>query len=203
MKWKDLELIFLMLFFLIPSNGCKEDDPSPAIHEFPGLVFKDEFGQTMGIFGGPDDNDWKYDSAWTPEIHALLNFNDSVDLTGTYLDSSYISGIEPGEILFNFFPNPVRSIAIIYIILPGHVKVKMALVDSCYNSVLTHSFKDSDTAWIGLDMRDDSRFNEGVVYRMFYTMSVEGNIDFYKGHGDILMCEDLPPNTCLRFIDDP
>jgi hypothetical protein len=32
-------------------------------------------------------------------------------------------------------------------------------------------------------------------------MSVEGNPDFYKGHGDILMCGDRPQNSCLRYIE--
>jgi hypothetical protein len=169
--------------------------------EFPGIVFTDEYGQTLGTYGDNDDIDWKHDLVWQPEIYNLMNFNDSFDLSGTYLDSSYIPGNDQPEIPFTYFPNPVADMASVYIILPGQIKVKLVIVDAYLNPILTYSFKKSDTAWVWLDLEDQSLFIEGEVYRLYYTMSVEGNMYFYKGHGDILMCGDRPQNSCLKYIE--
>jgi hypothetical protein len=203
MNPKSVVSILVLLLVLLSFNYCNEDNP-PVKNEFPGIVFTSETGEPLGTFGGKDDNDWKHDLAWAPEIYDLMNFDDSLDLSGTYLDSSYIAGNDPPEIPFIFFPNPVATFASVYIILPGQIKVKLVMVDANLKPVLTYSYKKSDTAWVMLDLENQSRFIEGKVYRLYYTMSVEGNMDFYRGHGDILMCGDRPPqyeSTCLRYIE--
>lgn len=194
-------LALLLVFF---SFNCHHEDNAPAKIEFTGIVFTSETGDPLGTYGGKDDNDWKHDPSWSPEIYNLMNFNDSVDLSGTYLDSTYIPGNDPPEIQFIFFPNPVADMASVYIIMPGQIKVKLVIVDSNLNTLLKYSYKKSDTAWVWLDLKDESRFVEGDVYRLYYTMSVDGNIDFYRGHGDILMCWDRPPqypSTCLKYLE--
>lgn len=202
MKRKIIVLICLMLLVAVTYFACREDDPPVTIHEFPGLVFTDEYGNHLGTYGGPDDNDWGYDSVWDPEVRLMFDWVDPSDLSGTYLDTSYHSGDDPDMVPINLFPNPVAGIASFYTLLPGCVNIRLVMVDSTYNQVMTSSLQRCDTVWFGLDLSDGSRFTEGVVYRLFYSFSVEGNPDFYRGHGDILMCEDRPPNTCLRFIEN-
>lgn len=202
MKPKSVVSILVLLLVFLSFNCCNEDNSLG--NKFSGIVFTSEGGQPLGTYGGKDDNDWKYDADWAQKVYDLMDFDDTVDLAGTYLDSSYIPSDDPPEIKFAFFPNPVADMASVYIILPGMIKVKLAIVDSNLNPLLTYSYKKSDTAWVWLDLKDQSRFIIGEVYRVYYTMSVEGNTDFYKGHGDILMCMDRPPeyeSTCLKYIE--
>ncbi len=183
-------------------NACKDkknnDDLPPVEMEFPGIVFRDEMGNHLGNYGGPDDNDWKFDQSWPSEVDDLMKFPDSVQLSGTYLDTSYVPGQD--LIRFHLFPNPVNAFASVYIILPGRAKIKLALVDHFLKPVMTKVYLDSDTSWVWLDLSDTSRFIEGEVYRLYYLMSVEGRQDFYQGHGDVLMCRELPFN-CLKYIE--
>jgi len=188
-------LVFIMLF-----DTCKNDnmDTSPQV-KFKGIVFRDEIGNHLGTYAGPDDNDWKYDSIWTDEIQGIINFQDTVGLEGTYLYQTYFA---PAEIPFSFFPNPVANKASAYILMPGKLKVRMAMIDQDLNTVFDTSYIDQDTSWVFLDFSDTSKFIEGFVYRLYYTFSVAGNQDFYKGHGDVFMCFQKPPALCLDYLED-
>jgi hypothetical protein len=167
--------------------------------KFSGIVFKDEYGNDQGTYGGTDDNDWNYDSTWSQEIWDLLDFNDTVSLSGTYLNSSYDP---PQQISFYLFPNPVADEASAYILVPGNIKIKMALADHQLKSVSTYCYKGRDTSWVRLVMEDTNTFVEGEVYRLYYTFSVLGRENFYKGHGDVLMCYNRPSNLCLSYLDE-
>lgn len=202
MKISPIRLLWMLSVLLLNFYACKDkknnDDPPPVEVEFPGIVFTDEMGNHLGNYGGTDDNDWKRDLSWPSEVDDLMKFPDTVQLSGTYLDSAYVPGQD--LIQFHFFPNPVHSLASVYIILPGHVKVKLALVDHFLKPVMTKVYLDSDTSWVWLDLSDTSQFVEGEVYRMYYILSAEGNEDFYKGHGDILKCRELQFN-CVKYIE--
>jgi hypothetical protein len=75
------------------------------------------------------------------------------------------------------------------------------MVDREMNVVFEHTYIDSDTSWTILDFSDTAKFVEGEVYRLHYTMSVAGNENFYKGHGDILMCSRLQ-SQCLEYLEE-
>ncbi len=193
-------VIIMMLFSVLLSflPACKDDEPSVSDVEFRGIVFRDELGNHTGTYGGTDDNDWSYDSLWTPETWAILNFPDTVGLAGTFLYPTYAA---PGPIQLSFFPNPVNQNTNAYLILPGKIKVKMALMDREMNVIFKHVYIDSDTSWTILDFSDTTKFVEGEVYRLIYTMSVDGDENFYKGHGDILMCSKLQ-SQCLDYLEE-
>jgi len=190
----------LILFIILLFNTCKEDDQDtlPPV-KFKGVVYRDEMGNHLGTYAGPDDNDWKYDTTWTDDIRDIMNFHDTVDLTGTYLNQAYFA---PEEIPFYFFPNPVTNMASAYILMPGKLKVRMAMIDENQDTVFNTSYKDQDTSWVFLDFSDTAIFTEGKVYRMYYTFSVAGNEDFYKGHGDVFMCFQKPPTLCLEYLEE-
>lgn len=205
MKAKSIFTVGILLLVLVFFNYCKKDENQPVKHKFPGLIFKDEIGQDIGFYGGTDDHDWEYDKDWPQEVYDLMNFNDTVSLSGTYLDSSYIAGNNPQWIQFVLFPNPVAHIARIIIDLPGRIKFKLVFVDNYLNPILKYSFKKLDRTELVFDLNSENKFVEGEVYRLYYTMSVEGKENFYKGHGDILMCDEFPPtypSTCLRYLDE-
>jgi hypothetical protein len=193
----------IVLVIIISSSACKENDDNEPDGQvpinFPGIVFTDEMGNPLGIYGGQDDNDWKYDNSWPAEIQELMNFPDTLDMSETYLDPSFVPGNE--TIHFIFFPNPVATIGHVILKLPGKVKVKLLLIDRFANPVLEHAYIDKDDSWISLKMDNESLFVEGEVYRMYYSFSVKGNPDFYFGHGDILMCSDRPQNLCEHYLD--
>jgi hypothetical protein len=190
----------VLFSFMILFSTCKEDDPSTTPVKFQGIVFTDEVGNSLGTYGGTDDNDWQHDSTWTEAIWDILNFQDTVDLAGTYLHQTYFA---PEDIFFSFFPNPVATTSSAYIRMPGRLKVKMAMVDEKMNVVQTYAYQDQDTSWVFLDFSDTAKFIEGEVYRLYYTFSVEGNEHFYKGHGDVLMCYQRPASLlCVDYLEE-
>jgi hypothetical protein len=197
MKYHAIILTSIVIISAVLLTTCKDDDPSDTPVKFQGIVFTDEVGNSLGTYGGEDDNDWKSDSVWTQEILDIMSFQDTVDLSGTYLNQTFAAE----EIQFNFFPNPVASVTSARIEMPGRLKVKMAMVDEKLNIVQTFAYKDQDISWVFLDFSDTARFVEGEVYRMYYTFSVEGNENFYKGHGDVLMCYQRPANLCLGYLE--
>jgi hypothetical protein len=195
-------ILFISILFIIIglSTTCKNEEPSNTPVKFSGIVFKDEYGNDLGIYGGSDDNDWQFDETWTEETWGIMDFEDTIDLSGTYLNQTYFA---PENIQFTFFPNPVANYAIPHIIMPGRLKVKIAMVAKNLNTVFHISYKDQDTSMFNLDLSDTVKFIEGDVYRVYYTFSVEGMEDFYKGHGDVLMCYQRPANLlCLDYLDE-
>jgi hypothetical protein len=202
MKTRLLGLLSIALLVVIASS-CKESEDSESEEQvpmqFPGIVFRDEIGNPLGIYGGQDDNDWDSDATWPQEIHALMNFPDTIDMSGTYLDSSYVHGTD--LIPFALFPNPVATIGNINALLPGQLKIKLLIIDRYANPVYKHVLIDKGSVWHTIHMDDESVFVEGEVYRLYYSLSVEGNPDFYLGHGDILMCADRPQNLCEHYLN--
>jgi hypothetical protein len=193
----------IVLVVIISLPACKEkENNEPAGQEpmnFPGILFRDELGNPLGIFGGQDDNDWDRDVTWPQEIHALMSFPDTLDMSETYLDSSFVPGID--LIPFALFPNPVGLIGNINALLPGQLKIKLLIIDQYAKPVFKHAFIDNESTWLTIKMDDGSVFVEGEVYRLYYSLSVEGNPDFYLGHGDILICSDRPQNLCEHYLD--
>lgn len=197
-----LPAVCVLVFFA----GCKKHSDtieSSGIHLFNGIVVTNEVGQPLGTWG-TEDGDWKTDANWTSAEYDLLNFPDTISLDGTYIEDTTGWNIGPGihEQPNNFvalFPNPVYNDAMMVFRDFGVVKCKVVLVDKYYKPLETFSFK-----WNGLvhhlvDLSDSIKYQNGV-YRIFYSYSVKDSLNFYKGHGDILICRDHSWQYCKSLV---
>ncbi len=194
--------IQIIFGILLCGIGCDEKQSPTITHSFSGIIVFDNQGFPMATWGH-DDGDWEEDENWTEEEYALLDFMDTVSISGTFLkDTSEWNGTGIGEIYRNeviAFPNPaINNLNMIARGL-GLVKFKANIVDKYHNSLFTYACKDS-TRIISLDVTDSSIFEDGEIYRLYYSLSVEDNLNFYKGHGDILICREDLPQECEKYV---
>jgi hypothetical protein len=198
--------ILFIIFIFLSINGCKkntENNITPNIYNFHGIVTFDKGGNRMGNWG-TDDRDWSTDIYWTEEELALLDFVDTISLDNTFIKDTTDWNTGPGIHVMPqnnviAFPNPVnKSLVIMYKGL-GLIKFKATIVDKYFNRLFTYACKDS-TATIMLSVSDSTIFKNGTIYRMYYSLSTIDSINFYKGHGDILICRESELQDCQEFV---
>jgi len=198
--------LLLSVCVLICLAGCKKNDDtqnSSNAHIFKGIVVTDEVGNALGTWG-TEDGDWGTDANWSPSEYELLNFPDTISLDGTYIRDTTGWNIGPGihEQPYNIviaFPNPVKEYPILVYRGLGLLKFKTTIVDKYYNRLYTYACKDS-AANIHLDFSDTIKFQSGTIYRMYYTLSTKDSLNFYKGHGDILICRESAHQDCQKYV---
>ena len=199
------KMIFLVLIIICVA-GCKKksDQSTIQIHLFKGIVIMDDMGQPWGTWG-TEDGDWSTDKSWTQSEYDLLNFPDSLSLTGTFVKDTTGWNIGPGvhERPYNIvtvFPNPANDLVILIYRGLGLLKMKAVIVDQNYNRMFTFACKDS-TAHLQIDLSDTTKFKSGTIYRLFYSLSAKDSLNFYKGHGDILICRNVQSlNDCEKYV---
>jgi hypothetical protein len=162
-----------------------------------------DIGQILGTWG-TDDGDWRTDSIWSTSVFELLNFPDTISLDGTYVKDTTGWNAGPGiqeqpQNIVIVFPNPVKDYAKLIYRGLGVLKFKAAIVDKYNNRMYTFACKDS-TANIYLDLSDSTKFQNGIIYRIYYSLSAKDSLNFYKGHGDILICKENTLQGCEKFI---
>jgi hypothetical protein len=198
--------IQFIIIILLNTFGCKkstENNTTPKINNFSGIVTIDQFGIPMEVWG-IDDGDWSSDSYWTDEEFELIEFDDTISLDNTFIKDTTGWNTGPGihEIPQNLvivFPNPVNeSLNIEYNGL-GLLKLKATIVDKYFNRLFTYVCKDS-TSIIQLNTSDTTVFKNGEIYRMYYSLSTTDSTNFYKGHGDILICRESVFQECQKFV---
>lgn len=185
----------LSVFFLVLLFSCKEKSPAPIdnSHFFRGIVVTDEVGQQLGIYGA-DDNDWKNDPTWSRDIYNILNFSDTVSVAGTYPGDTAVLNV----FMVPAYPNPANFSIDLFLKVPGCYKFKMALVDSYYNLLYTYCAKlNSGCYHVMINLEDTVKFKPKTIYRLFYRYSTEANVDFFKGHGDIMVCRSA--ENCISW----
>jgi len=191
---------------LICSTGCKKHNDtqnSYNTHEFKGIVVTNEVGQVLGIWG-TEDGDWKTDANWSASEYELLNFPDTVSLDGTFISDTAGWNIGPGihEQPQNFvsaFPNPFADRTTLVFGNFGYLKLKVAIVDKYYNRLGTFSLKWNGLVLHTLDLSDSLKYQNGV-YRIYYSFSATDSLNFYKGHGDILICKGPTWQECKNLV---
>jgi hypothetical protein len=199
-------LLLFSICILLCLAGCKkhnEDSGSSNNHIFKGIVVTNEDGTAMGIWG-TEDGDWGNDINWTTSEYGLLHFPDTISLDGTYISDTTGWNIGPGihEQPRNFvsaFPNPFADQSTLVFGNYGYLKLKVAIVDSYYHRLQSFSLK-----WTGhllklIDLSDISKYPNGV-YRIFYSFSATNSPDFYKGHGDLLVCRGSTWQECKNLV---
>ncbi|HTX89355.1 MAG TPA: hypothetical protein VMC08_10225 [Bacteroidales bacterium] len=194
--------LFLILLMLVLATACtpkKTDNPGPVYHDFPGIIATNEIGQILGNVGH-EDGDWSKDSLWTQDEENILSYPDTVTLDGTWIPPMNKPGDRGiGNIILGF-PNPLSSQAILYYYTGGVVKLKFAVVDHYYNRLFTWCHKVTGTTEVNLDLSDSTKFKNGEIYRLYYSMSASGHLEFWKGHGDLLICRGLSTADCYSHV---
>jgi len=203
---KSISRIQFFIAILICIYGCNkqpENQETTLIHLFPGIVVIDDIGQQIARWG-TDDGDWKTDNSWSEEEFALINFPDTINLDGTYIKDTTGwntgSGIheQPQNIVI-VYPNPANNEQILVYRGLGLLKFKVTIVDKYFNRLFIYACKDSISN-IHLDFSDSTKFQNGTIYRMYYSLSATDSLNFYKGHGDILICRESELQDCQKFV---
>jgi hypothetical protein len=187
--------------------GCKKHDDtqnSSNAHVFKGIVVTDEAGNALGTWG-TEDGDWGTDANWSPSEYELLNFPDTISLDGTFIMDTTGWNIGPGihEQPQNFvagFPNPVVDRSILVFGNFGTLKLKATIVDRYYHRMETYALKWGGLLEITLDLSDTTKYLNGKIYRVFYSFSAKDSLNFYKGHGDILVCRGSTWQECKNLV---
>ena len=188
---------------LISCKKHRDVQNSPQVHEFKGIVVTNDQGEVTATWGN-DDGDWETDATWTPAEYALLNFADTVDLNGTYISDTSGWNIGPGiheqpQNIVAAFPNPAVNDQYLVYVGIGLVKFKATIVDKYYNRLFTYACKEK-TKHIQLDLSDSTKFQNGTIYRIYYSLSATDSLNFYKGHGDILICRGSTLQDCRKYV---
>jgi hypothetical protein len=79
------------------------------------------------------------------------------------------------------------------------LKFKATIVDKYYKRIFNFACKDS-SANFRIDLSDSAKFQAGTIYRMYYSLSAKDSLNFYKGHGDILICRENNLQDCKKFV---
>ena len=197
----------LFVCILICFAGCKKKSDtvdSSGIHVFKGIVVTDMAGNALGTWG-TEDGDWGNDHNWTASENELLNFPDTVSLDGTYINDTTGWNNDPGaQQPQNFvagFPNPTATGSVLVFKNYGKLKLKVVVVDKQYKRLDTISEKWSGLMEYSLNFSDSTKYPDGV-YRVYYSFSTKDSLNFYKGHGDILICRDptIGGQNCKNMV---
>jgi hypothetical protein len=201
---KTLHCAVILLLFL---SACSKDDQNNTTTEqlpqFKGIVVRDDIGNTLA-FWGTDDGDWGQDYGWKSQEYDVLIYPDTIDLGGTYFKDT--TGWEQGPGIHEqpvnrifLYPNPANYMVSIGFHALGNVKFKMAIVDQAGNRLCTWCVKDS-MAFTHIDLSDQAKFMPGNLYRFYYSMSAGDNMNYYKGHGDLLICHEPSIYDCEKYV---
>jgi hypothetical protein len=201
-----MKYIVLFVCIMICISGCKkhsDTQTSSQVHVFKGIDVINDAGTILGTWG-TEDGDWGTDANWTTDEYELLNFPDTLSLDGTYIEDTTGWNIGPGtheqpKNMVIVYPNPVLNQAMLVCKGFGNLKVKAVIVDKYYNRLTTFAYKWTGLVESLLNFSDSIKFKNGV-YRMFYSFSTKDSINFYKGHGDILICREQSWQDCKSLV---
>jgi len=199
-KVKCIGIFHFFIAFLLFSDGCKKQTTS--IHNFSGIVAMSETGTIIGTWG-IDDGDWSTDNSWSEEEYNVLDFPDTVSLDNTFIKDTtgWNNGTGIHEQPRNSvvaYPIPANDRLSIAYRGFGIIKFKVAIVDSYFNPLFTYASNDGNP--IELNISDSTVFKNGTIYRMYYSLSVKDSLNYYKGHGDILICRESVLQECKKFV---
>jgi hypothetical protein len=191
------KVVFLLIVMVLIISSCKEDptEPSSSSHLFQGIIVTDDVGNALGTYG-KDDGDWGKDMNWTNAENQLLDFADTVSLDATFLGDTTVHPY----IMTAFFPNPTSSSSMVYLKIPGTLKFKMTIVDKNFKRLFTFCKKLPQGMYsFEMEFSDTTKFVNKELYRMYYQYSYSGNINYYKGHGDIMICRSSSQFDCIHW----
>jgi hypothetical protein len=161
--------LFLLLIIVL---GCDNDDE----RRFEGILLTDESNFPLGTKGNRDLNDWQNDGELDKEILELLDFATDVDLTGTVAGDVEVFG----------YPNPISDHGTIQFALENPSLVKLVIVNEDMDVLFSTHF--TGTKGIAIDFSDEEKFPNQEIVRAYYSVSSEGQPNYFVGHGDIWIC---------------
>jgi predicted enzyme related to lactoylglutathione lyase len=171
--------------------SCKKEDKNKDLIKIEGFVLTDFLGNRMGIVG-PADNDWKILdwSSLSSTEQSFLNFPDNINLNNTMVASLN----DPAA-----FPNPCENQGSIYYYAADSVKVKLAVVNSKGNVLITHAMKMKAGQIVALNFSDNNIFPPGMNLRYYISYSAASQQNFKCAYGDVKICKPLvfPVTSCF------
>lgn len=177
----------VMLLFLLGCDPKKEDSTVielPQEQDFTCIKLFDDQGQTMGIHGScTTSDDWGKITLNASE-QALLDFSDTISLTGTVASTISQIGIAP---------NPVKIDEALRLYVLGvssnpSYKVKLAIVDESLKVIQQFAVRLQGGNGIALWM-DPAKYESGKYYRLYYKVSATGAPSLFEGYGNFLVCK--------------
>lgn len=162
-----------LLFGLLSINACQKD--SVNVIDFSEITPTDVNGAPMGA---ADTTDWTFDAAWTSRETALMTFNDTA-----FNSSDSVMGaiaVSPA------FPNANDGLFIVGMDPERQCKLKYVFVNTDFN-VLNYGIRklNGGATFYTFDFRNNTAFDKGANYRMYYGFYNSKDSLYYKGHGDI------------------
>jgi predicted enzyme related to lactoylglutathione lyase len=189
-----MRFISYFLFFLcfVQARCHKDSTNNDVIHiDISGYVLTDNLGNRIGIVGSAG-NDWKILdwSSLSSIEQSFLNFTDNIDLNNTTVCTLN----DPAA-----FPNPCENQGSIYFYAADSVKMKLAVVTSNGNVLITHAMKMKGGQIIALNFSDNNIFPPGMNLRYYISYSAATQQNFKCAYGDVKICKPLvfPVTSCF------
>lgn len=181
---------FFLLFFFA-QGSCHKNNSSKEAIQIEGFVLTDNLGNRIGIIGSAG-NDWKIQdwSQFSSLEKSFLSFQDNVDLNNTTV--SVLN--DPVA-----FPNPCENQGGIYFYAADSVKMKLAVVNSNGNVLITFATKMKGSKSIALNFSDNNIFPAGMNLRYYISYSAASQQNFKCAYGDVKICKPLvfPVTSCF------
>jgi hypothetical protein len=189
-----MKFISYFLFFLsFVQVGChKNSTNNNVIHiDISGFVLTDNLGNQIGVVGSAG-NDWKILdwSQISSTEQSFLNFPDNIDLNNTTVAALN----DPAA-----YPNPCENQGNVYFYAADSVKVKLAVVNSKGNVLITYAMKMKGSKSIALNFSDNNIFPAGMNLRYYFSYSAASQQNFKCAYGDVKICKPLvfPVTSCF------
>jgi anthranilate/para-aminobenzoate synthase component I len=179
----------LLLFIVLITTrfSCdKNDYEAPDAFPVEGFSLFDQFGNSMGRIGAPD-NDWQlraFTSLNTRE-QALLLRPSTVGLANT----------AQATVFFSPYPNPVKNVSSFYVSSSDSSLFRLFVVNPRGDLLFELNEKIRGGKTFQLNVSDRTQFPNRSGLRFYYSFSATGNPNFTVGSGDIKVCDtDLSGN---------
>jgi hypothetical protein len=171
-----------LLIFLIGFISCKKNSkPTPL--DISGVQYTDNLGNKIGSYGNPA-GDWTFTTTLSPQEISLLDFVDSLDMTGTVQVSN--------PKIFPVYPNPSSN----YMSFSGSfglssqlTKLKVVIVDPFYNVAVKDALIiNGGNQQFFFSVANRQVFQPRGIYRIYYSLSSKDKANYKMGYGDIQVC---------------
>jgi hypothetical protein len=176
-------LVALALLMYASCTPSEEPNDQPVTYDFSCVQLFDSNGEPLGYDGCNSSSDWTQLPLSAQEAE-LLNFSDTVSLTGT---------AAAGVSQLAAFPIPAVRNDVLYFSLRGEtadqaVKLKLAIVDESLQVLARYALRTATNGAFALQM-DGEDFQNGQHYRIYYRASTADNPALFEGYGNILVCK--------------
>ncbi|RTL58680.1 MAG: hypothetical protein EKK37_10145 [Sphingobacteriales bacterium] len=171
-----------MVILISGALSCKKNTKLTPL-DISGVLYTDKSGNTIGSYGNPA-GDWTFSTTLSPQEISLLNFADSLDMTGTVVVSN--------PRIIPVYPNPSST----YMSFSGQfglpsqlTKLKVVVVDPFYNIAVKDALIiNGGNQQFYFSVANRQIFQPNGIYRIYYSLSAKDNPNYKMGYGAIQIC---------------